>query len=98
MPPTPLEASPRGFTGAVQTYRRRLALERRGRSLVEGVGVRAERAQGGLRDEDVVAGQTRCGLDAGRGVDRISDDRELAPPTSADRACNDAARVHTHSD
>jgi hypothetical protein len=91
--------SRRGFGArGVQADGRSLALERCGWSLLEVVAVMAEVAQRGFCDEDVVAGHSRRGLDAGCCVDRISDHREVAPPTPADRADDDAARVDAHSD
>src|SRR5689334_8467624 len=88
---------PRG-AGGVQADRRGLALQRQGGSRLEALPVRTEGAQRGLGDEDLVAGAPRGGLDAGGGVDRVPDHREVAPAAAADRADHDTAGVHAHSD
>src|SRR3954464_15078382 len=75
-----------------------LALERDRRALLEVPVDRAERAQRGLRDEDVTARPPRGGLDTGGGFDRIADAREVAPPSPADGADHHPAGVHAHAD
>src|SRR5829696_619733 len=77
---------------------RSLALERYGRSLLEVVAGRAQGAQRGLGDQDVVAGQSRGGLHAGCRVHWLSDDGEVAPPASTHCADHNQARVHAEPD
>src|SRR3954471_18839502 len=91
-------ARPYVATRGVQPDGRRLALERYGRALLEVVGVSAERAQGGPGDQDVVARDSRGGLDARGGVDGVSDYREVTALSAADGPEHDAARVHAYSD
>src|SRR5436305_11430626 len=74
-------------SGCIQADGGRLALEGHGWSLLESfAGAGPEGIQRCLGDQDVVAGHARSRLDAGRGVDRISDDGEVAPPAAADGA------------
>src|SRR5438105_4955633 len=68
------------------------------RTLLKVLAERAQSPQRVLGDEDVVARQSRHGLDAGRRVHGISDDREVASSASAKCPDHDSTRVHTQPD
>src|SRR3954470_15982750 len=101
--PSSVGCSPAGSadlaSSGVEVHCGVLALEGRRRSRLELVlKVRGKRLQGGLGDEDVVPGLSGDGFDTGRGVDRVPDDGEVAPPATANGSGDDPSGVDADAD